>query len=409
MTPMLALFAQSPKFTKRFNFSVDKPGRGYEQVLTDIYSKEKGYGFEPGRDIMCGDTCGSDKPFYFSVAVPEGNYRVTVTLGSLDRPTNTTIKAELRRLIIEKQATKAGKFVQRSFIVNVRTPQITGSTDDVRLKDCEKTMEWWAWDEKLTLEFNGENPSIKSLVIESVDAPTIFLLGDSTVCDQPLEPYSSWGQMLPRFFDHRIAVANHAQSGESLRSSFSAKRLDKVLSLIKPGDYVFIQFGHNDMKERGEGIGAFTSYLTDLKKYVSLIRAKAGIPILITPVQRRTFYSDSKITNSHGDYPEAVRRAAREEKVPLIDLHQMSAEFYEALGPEKSKLAFKDGDGTHHNNYGAYQLAKFIAKGIKDNKLGISKNLIKNLPIIDPSIPDPVETFYLAPSPLATETKPLGN
>ena len=82
--------------------------------------------------------------------------------------------------------------------------------------------------------------------------PTIFLLGDSTVCDQPLEPYASWGQMLTRFFGLGVAIANHAESGESLRSSLGAKRLDKILSLIKPGDYLLIQYAHNDEKEKGE-------------------------------------------------------------------------------------------------------------------------------------------------------------
>jgi lysophospholipase L1-like esterase len=215
--------------------------------------------------------------------------------------------------------------------------------------------------------------------------------------------------MLPRFFNAKIAVANHAESGEALRSSLNAKRLEKVLSLLKRGDYVLIQYGHNDEKERGEGIGAFTSYAADLKKYVRVIREKDGVPVLITPVQRRTFDATGKITNSHGDYPEAVRRVATEEKVPLIDLHKMSTAFYESMGPEKSKLAFKEGDGTHHNNYGAYELAKMIVEGIRANRLGISRYLIKGMPQFDPSRPDALEGFSLLPSPIATELKPLGN
>jgi lysophospholipase L1-like esterase len=215
--------------------------------------------------------------------------------------------------------------------------------------------------------------------------------------------------MLPRFFKPGISIANHAESGESLRSSLAARRLDKVLSLMKPGDYLFIQYGHNDEKEEGAGVGAFTTYQESLKRFVEEARHHGGVPVLITPMHRRTFDAAGRIVNSHGDYPEAVRRLAREERVPLIDLHAMSKQFYEALGPEKSRLAFKEGDGTHHNNYGSYELARCIVEGIKANRLGIAKYLVTDVPSFDPSRPDPVEGFSLPASPLNTDVKPLGN
>jgi lysophospholipase L1-like esterase len=215
--------------------------------------------------------------------------------------------------------------------------------------------------------------------------------------------------MLPRFFKPGVAIANNAESGESLRSSLSAHRLDKVLSTMKAGDYLIIQYGHNDEKEKGEGIGAFTTYKADLKTFVTESRKHGGIPVLVTPVQRRTFDLAGKITNSHGDYPEAVRQVAREENVPLIDLNATSKLFYEALGPEKSKIAFKDGDGTHHNNYGSYELAKCIVEGIKRANLGIAKFLLNDTPVFDPSRPDPVASFSVPASPIITSTKPLGN
>jgi lysophospholipase L1-like esterase len=410
-----SLTAQAQNSAKKFAFGAGKVSNGYALVqANDVYSKERGYGFEPGANVSCsainGKTsaglCSSDKPFYFSAAVSEGNYKVTITFGDQAAATETTVKAELRRLMIEKVETKKGKFATESFIVNVRTPQFPGG--EVKLKDREKTMEWWAWDEKLTLEFNGARPAINEITIEKVNVPTIYLLGDSTVCDQPGEPYASWGQMLPRFFKPEIAVANHAESGESLRSSLGAKRLEKVLSLIKKGDYAFIQFGHNDEKEKGEGIGALTTYKASLKRYVADVRAKGGIPVLVTPMHRRTFDASGKITNSHGDYPEAVRLAATEEKVALIDLTAMSKDFYEALGAENSKIAFKEGDGTHHNNYGAYELAKMIVEGIKADKLAITKYL-KTTPKFNPAMPDSAETFAIPASPTAPTAKPLGS
>src|SRR6185295_14691193 len=157
-------------------------------------------------------------------------YLVTVTLGDEGVESEITIKAELRRLMVEHVHTARGQFATRTFAVNVRTPQIAGD-GEVRLKDREKTTEHWAWDEKLTLEFNNSRPAVAAVEITRTDKlPTIYLLGDSTVCDQPLEPYNSWGQMLTRFFNAGLVIANHAESGESLRSSLNAQRLAKVLS-----------------------------------------------------------------------------------------------------------------------------------------------------------------------------------
>ncbi|HEX8774111.1 MAG TPA: rhamnogalacturonan acetylesterase [Pyrinomonadaceae bacterium] len=412
--------AQGNRTVWRFDFGPGRVAAGYRQVLaTTVYSKETGYGFEPGAEIQCvdrggrddlrSDLCASDKPFYFSAALPEGNYNVTVTFGDKNGETTATVKAELRRLMVEKVHTARGKFETRTFTVNIRTPQIS-TGGGVKLKEREKTMEIWNWDEKLTLEFNNTRPSLCSIEITRAEnIPTVFLLGDSTVCDQPREPYNSWGQMLTRFFRPGIAVANHAESGESLRSSLGARRLDKVLSLMKPGDYLLIQYGHNDEKEKGEGVGPFTTYKAALKRFVAGARAAGGTPVLITPMHRRTFDDAGKITNSHGDYPEAVRQVAREEKVALIDLNSASKLFYEALGPERSKLAFKEGDGTHHNNYGSYELARLIVEGIRANKLGIARYLVRDVPSFDPSRPDPLEGFAVPPSPLSTDIKPLGS
>lgn len=398
--------ADAQKFAKRFEFGSAKPAA---VSSTSIYSRQAGFGFEPGAEVNCGaSVCSSAKPFYFSAAVPEGNYYVTVKFGDEKNATSTVVKAELRRLMIERVDTRPGEFVTKSFSVNVRTPVIS-TGGEVKLKDRERTSEQWAWDEKLTLEFNGTHPSIASIKIEAVRSWTVFLLGDSTVCDQPGEPYASWGQMITRFFDKKVAVANHAESGESLKSSLGAKRLDKVLSLIKPGDYLLIQYGHNDEKEKGEGVGALTTYKASLKQFVEAAKKKRAFVILIDPMHRRTFDASGKITNSHGDYPEAVRQAAKEENVRFIDLTAMSKDLYEALGRDGSGVLFKEGDGTHHSAYGAYQIAKAIVQSIRDQKLSLSKFLIKGLPGYDPKHPDPFATFSIPASPAVTNLKPLGN
>ena len=184
-----------------------------------------------------------------------------------------------------------------------------------------------------------------------------------------------------------------------MRSSLGARRLDKVLSTMKRGDYLLIQYGHNDEKEKGEGVGAFTTYKADLKKFVAGGRARGGTTILVTPVQRRTFDQQGRITNSHGDYPEAVRQVAREENVPLIDLNAMSKVLYESWGPDVSLQAFAPKDGTHHNNYGSYELAQCIVEGIRRNVPELSR-FLQDRPVFNPARPDRLEDFKVPPSPI---------
>ncbi|HZZ30207.1 MAG TPA: rhamnogalacturonan acetylesterase [Pirellulales bacterium] len=415
--------------THKFSFAPGNNISGYTQVSPETtYSKELGYGFEPGAQLKTIEQAGgaaahaesasgdlphsgcvtSDKPFYFSIALPEGNYKVTVTLGNPAGDSTMTVKAELRRLMLEHVHTEPGKFETHTFDVNIRTPQIAGGSS-VHLKPREKTDEAWAWDDKLTLEFNDAKPCLCAVEIEPADnIPTVYLLGDSTVCDQPLEPWNSWGQMLPRFFQPGVVVSNQAESGESLRSSLGAKRLDKVLSTMKPGDYLFIQYGHNDMKEKGEGVGAFTTYKADLKKFITGARQHGGTAVLVTSMDRKKgLGADGQMTNTLGDYPEAVRQTAKEENVPLIDLHAMSWKLYQALGQDNIGKAFQD--PTHHNNYGSYELAKCIVEGIRQNKLDLAKFIVADFTDFDPSHPDPVDSFHMPASPKVSSVKPEGN
>jgi lysophospholipase L1-like esterase len=370
---------------------------------TTTYTPELGYGYEPG-------STPDKTPFYFSIKAPqEGNYRVTVSLGDAKTETTTTIKAELRRLMVEKVHTAAGKFETRTFIVNVRTPKIS-TGGEVRLKPREKTSEAWAWDDRITLEFTNTHPGVRTIEIEKADnIPTLYIAGDSTSTDQGAEPFNSWGQMLPRFFKPDIAIANNGESGESLHSFIGENRLAKVMSAIKAGDYLFIQMGHNDQKEKGEGVGAFTTYKASLKRFIAEARQHGATPVLITPMNRLTFDEQGKITNSLGDFPEAVRQAAKEENVALIDLNAMSKPFYEALGPVEAHRAFAGKDTTHHSNYGSYELAKCIVEGIKQAKIPIGKFLVEGLPTFDPAHPDALDTFDIPAEPAANAQRPYGN
>jgi lysophospholipase L1-like esterase len=312
----------------------------------------------------------------------------------------------LRRLMLENVSTEAGQIATKNIIVNVRRSVIsTGGR--VHLKPREVANEMWAWDEKLTLEFNGSRQCVDSIEISPANVPTVYLIGDSTVCDQPLEPWNSWGQMLTRFFKPEVAISNQAESGETADNSIRAQRLAKVLSTMKAGDYLFIQFGHNDMKEKGAGVGPYTSYKSTLKKYVDGAREKGGFPVLVTSMNRKTMDTDGHITNSLGNYPDAVRQLAKEENVPLIDLNAMSKTLYEAIGPKDLSKAFVD--GTHHNAYGSYELAKCVVQGIIDDKLDLAKFIVDDFKPFDPAHPDEIKSMTVPASPKVSTTVPSGN
>ncbi len=420
----------------KFDFGTGKTATGYIQVTpATIFNEQTGYGFDQhsvvesvdrGGDALTGDYITGNKPFYFSVRLPEGNYDVKLLLGDTKGISATTVRAECRRLMLENIRTTRGKINTQSFTIHVKDSLIRDAQGNViskvRLKPRE--LNYLHWDNRLTIEFNDSLPKVCAVeIVPNKTATTIFLAGNSTVVDQDREPWAAWGQMFPRFFDPgKIVIANYAESGEALNSFASARRLQKVLSLMKNGDYLFIEFGHNDQKQKGEGIGAFTSYKKSLQFYISETRKKGGIPVLISSMHRRNFDSAGHIINTLGDYPEAVRQTAKEEQVTLIDLNAMSKILYEAWGEQGSLKAFVHypansfpnqpdalKDNTHFSPYGAYELANCIISSIRLQKLSLAKYIRKDIPLFDPAKPLPVEKFYWPPSPSMAAVKPDGN
>ena len=343
-----------------------------------VYNEQNGYGYDllPAPNVKRPTA----DPFYFSVRVPDGNYRVHVTLGGV-KGGNTTVRAEGRRLMMDNILTPKKKATQTvEFVVNKRSTLIEGDKR-VKIKDREK--DYLAWDDKLTLEFNGPQPAVRSIHIEPADVPTIYLCGNSTVVDQNYEPWASWGQMITRWFGPEVAISNHAESGLTARTFIASYRLDKILQTLKAGDYVFVEFG----------------------------------------TQRRAFDKDGKtLLNTHGDFPAAMKEVAQRENVPLIDLNMMTKTFFETLGFEDSKRALvhypantfpnqpKDlADNTHFNPYGAYEVAKCVVMGMKACNLPIVQYLRPDWQDFDPAQPDDWRTFQWAPSPMTENLKPDGN
>ena len=378
------------------------------------YSDQTGYGY----DVLPAPTKKTlAQPFYFSVKVPDGNYRVKVIIGG-KKNGHTTVRAEGRRLMMDNIVTPKAKDTQTvEFVVNKRSTFIEEGKR-VKIKDREKG--YLAWDDRLTLEFNGDNPAVKSIHIEPADVPTIYLCGNSTVVDQNYEPWASWGQMITRWFGPEVAISNHAESGLTARTFLGSFRLDKILSTLKKGDYVFVEFGHNDEKEKRPGDGAWYHYVYNLKIFVDQVRSKGAEIVFCTPTQRRAFDSDNKtIKNTHGDFPAAMKMVAEREQVPLIDLNQKTKTFFETLGFEDSKRALVHypkemygrelADNTHFNPYGAYEVAKCVVMGMKELGLPIVQYLRPEWQDFNPAQPDDWKTFKWAPSPMTENTKPDGN
>ncbi len=419
-------FAPAVAQTWQFDFVKNKANKGSGAILvqpTQRYSADTDYGFD---FIASPERLDRQTPFYFSVRVPDGNYRVRVTLGSRKQAAVTTVRAESRRLFVENLATKKGELHDVEFIVHKHSPQIDAQRS-MRLKKRELTK--LNFDDRLTIEINGDAPACAAIHIERDDSvPTVFLCGNSTVVDQDSEPWASWGQMITRWFGPEVAIANFAESGETASTFIAANRLAKALSMMKAGDYLIAEFGHNDQKQRGPGMGAYYNFATALKTFIDETRARKATPIFVTPTQRRSF-KDGRIQETHADYPEAMEWVARRENVPLIDLHSMTRKFYEALGEEQSKRAFVHypagsypgqtadfKDNTHFNPYGAYELAKCVIEGMRQLNLPIVKALrpeyLELYPAsapFDPAHPDSFEDFHWNDSPFFEAEKPDGN
>jgi lysophospholipase L1-like esterase len=368
--------------------------------------------------------CSSEHPFAFSIPAQDGNYSVSVEIGGQGAST-TTVRAESRRLFVDQQFVPAGGSQMLRFIVNVRTPNITGSkeappteADRVQLKPREIGV--LDWDSKLTLEFTGDHPSIRSIRIVPIHTvPTVYLAGDSTVVDQTAEPWAAWGQMLPVFFDHRVSIANEAESGETIRSFVGERRLAKILSTIQPGDFLLVQFMHNDQKPGAGYVPAATEYKDWLRRYIHEARLHHATPVLMTAMNRRNFRADGTIVQTLGDYPQAVRDVAAEEHVALIDLNSLSKTLFEAMGEEGTLHAFVHypantfpgqdkelKDNTHFNAYGAYELARAVVQSLRDGGSPLAQYLKPNIPHFDPAHPDSLAQWTLPPSASASAVTP---
>lgn len=220
----------------------------------------------------------------------------------------------------------------------------------------------------------------------------LFIAGDSTAAAKAPEkrPESGWGEYLESFFQESLTVCNHAQNGRSTKSFLNEGRLAIIEEALQPGDYLFIQFGHNDQKEdRDRGTAPFGDYQTNLSRYIAAARKKQAQPVLLTSVTRRSYLENGELDAATlGDYPQAMRELAVKEQVPVLDIFSLTQAKYRALTPEKTKklhlhLAkgshknYPDGveDNTHFNEAGAKRIAALIAQTIALSSLPLKDYL----------------------------------
>ena len=230
------------------------------------------------------------------------------------------------------------------------------------------------------------------LTAAAKDPVRIYLAGDSTMA-QKLEtkrPETGWGEALQQYFDSsEVRVVNRAKNGRSTRTFIAEKLWQGIVDSLEAGDYVFIQFGHNDQsKDKPDRYTPPEDYRRNLIRLVSDVRSKNANPVLLTPVRRRRFDKDAKLYDTHREYPDIVRDVAREQNVPLIDMHKSSAQLLTLFGAEPSRQLFLQlkpnehvnysqgvDDNTHFSPLGAQLMAHLAVDGLKELRLEIAKKL----------------------------------
>ncbi len=218
---------------------------------------------------------------------------------------------------------------------------------------------------------------------QQAEPPTIFLVGDSTMADKPFKngnPEKGWGQVLPLYLKEGIKVENHAVNGRSTKSFRDEGRWERVLQRARPGDYILIEFGHNDAKQQDPAryAAAETDYRQNLERFVREAREKGTKPVLATPIVRRKFNEQGELVETHGLYPEVVRQVAESHKVPLLDLHQQTRQLLNEWGEERSKMLFLhiepgeypalpegEQDNTHLSPTGAFRVCDLAVAEMK--------------------------------------------
>lgn len=387
----------------KFDFGEGPVAAGYTQVKASTkYSDSQGYGFESGTvssvdrlwdDDLTTDFLTAKGDMVFSVALPQGNYEVTFILGDGENESETTVWAENRKLMLDRVTLAGGVFSRQTVSLRrMETRSMDGSVT-MSIKDREK--DYRTWDKKLTFVISGKAPAVAGIEIKRNDnVTTLWLCGNSTVVDQITAPWAGWGQMAPGFFKSSLAIANYAESGLTASGFYSMKRLAKILSEVKKGDFVTVQFAHNDQKNQND----VNNYETTLTKYANEIKAKGATPLFVTSTARQ---NETDPKTAVGGLPERMRALGKKLGVTVLDLNQHSITLGKALGGNKEKMyMYTASDKTHFCEYGAYELARANIEEIKAKVPELAKHLRDDHEAFDSSKPDPLDVLTRAKTPI---------
>ena len=310
-------------------------------------------------------SCTGTSPILCTIPVPaNGNYTVTVELGSASAASTSRVQAETYRIVVPQMALAAGAYSQQTFSVNVRAEAHDGYNAVGRV---------------LNPRIDGPAPALHGLGFAAApNIPTIFVAGDSTVCDwDPVylaaTPATAgilergWAQEVSQFFTAGIAVANYSDSGETA-PSFYTKFWAPGKAALRAGDYVFIQFGHNDQKTDSSG-ETTASFMTNLMRYITDARAAQATPVLLTPPGRK---SASAGNTGFLGFDQATRDLARMANVALIDLTNLSIAYYDNL-PSRTPVFANPTESTHFSETGATGLSDLVTTALKAGTLPLAK------------------------------------
>ncbi len=310
--------------------------------------------------LLGGGTYDSDTTPTATCTAEAGNYAVTVTLGG-GAAGQTEIDAETNRLLLAPASTAAGQSVTLAFVVNVRA------------REGQPTEGVAAGYPGLDLYFSGPSadpPQVTAIGDALVSAATrpimLYIAGDSTVCDQTDTDYAGWGQLLPQFFAPPLGIANYADSGESSVSFLaSGAEWGAVKSAMATGDWVLIQFGHNDKTTSS------ATFQANIAQMVKDARAKGATPILVAPPARATF-SGGTLSDQSSLHTADMQAVATAQNVAFIDLTSVTTDWYDQLGPNGWQAYHALGtDATHTNRAGAQKIAEFVAAALKAQNIGL--------------------------------------
>ncbi len=387
----------------KFDFGEGPVAAGYTQVKANTkYSDSQGYGFESGTvssvdrlwdDDLTTDFLTAKGDMVFSVALPQGNYEVTFILGDGENESETTVWAENRKLMLDRITLAGGVFSRQTVSLRrMETRSMDGSVT-MSIKDREK--DYRTWDKKLTFIISGKAPAVAGIEIKRNDnVTTLWLCGNSTVVDQIMAPWAGWGQMAPGFFKSSLAIANYAESGLTASGFYSMKRLAKILAEVKKGDFVTVQFAHNDQKNQND----VNNYEATLTKYANEIKAKGATPLFVTSTARQ---NETDPKTAVGGLPERMRALGKKLGVTVLDLNQHSITLGKALGGNKEKMyMYTASDKTHFCEYGAYELARANIEEIKAKVPELAKHLRDDHEAFDSSKPDPLDVLTRAKTPI---------